>query len=155
MIFKHKPCISSLQIQSNLDLVTNLVIPKTVTKSRVVTKFMVDTWWVSNIFKSNQDFKTMIYSKIIICLSVFQEQIFYYKLGNQMTPFFHEHESITFMSKEAFHKQIFHHKLSNLMASLFHAHNFYVQRSLLSTNLPSQIKQFNGFVLSWTQAHNL
>ena len=90
----------------------------------------------------------MIYSKIIICLSVFQEQIFYYKLGNQMTPFFHEHESITFMSKEAFHKQIFHHKLSNLMASLFHAHNFYVQRSLLSTNLPSQIKQFNGFVLS-------
>ena len=62
----------------------------------------------------------MIYSKIIICLSVFQEQIFYYKLGNQMTPFFHEHESITFMSKEAFHKQIFHHKLSNLMASFFH-----------------------------------
>ena len=91
----------------------------------------------------------MIYSKIIICLNVFQEQIFYYKLGNQqMTPFFHEHESITFMSKEAFHKQIFHHKLSNLMASLFHAHNFYVQRSLLSTNLPSQIKQFNGFTLS-------
>ena len=91
------------EIQLNLDLVTNLVIPKTVTKSRVVTKFMVDTWWVSNIFKSNQDFKTMIYSKIIICLSVFQEQIFYYKLGNQMTPFFHEHESITFMSKEVFY----------------------------------------------------
>ena len=64
----------------------------------------------------------LIYSKIIICLSVFQEQIFYYKLGNQMTPFFHEHESITFMSKEAFHKQIFHHKLSNLMASFFHDH---------------------------------
>ena len=64
----------------------------------------------------------MIYSTIIICLGVFQEQIFYYKLGNQMTPFFHEHESITFMSKEAYHKQIFHHKLSNLMASFFHEH---------------------------------
>jgi hypothetical protein len=61
----------------------------------------------------------MIYSKIIICLSVFQEQIFYYKLGNQMTAFLHEHESITFMSKEAFHKQIFHHKLSNSMSKNF------------------------------------
>ena len=40
-------------VQSNLDLVTNLVIPKTVTKSRVVTKFMVHTYGVSNITKSN------------------------------------------------------------------------------------------------------
>ena len=30
-----------------------------------------------------------------------------------MIAFFYEHESITFMSKEAFHKQIFHYKLSN------------------------------------------
>ena len=37
-----------------------------------------------------------------------------------MTPFFHGHESITFMSKEVFHKQILHHKLRNLMASFFH-----------------------------------
>ena len=60
----------------------------------------------------------MIYSKIIICLNVFQEQIFYYKLGNQqMTSFFHEHESITFMSKEAFHKQMFHHKLRVAISS--------------------------------------
>ena len=41
------------RIQLNLDLVTNLVIPKTVTKSRVVTKFMVHTYGVSNITKSN------------------------------------------------------------------------------------------------------
>ena len=44
-------------MQSNLDLVTNLVIPKTVTKSRVVTKFMVHTYGVSNISKSNYDFE--------------------------------------------------------------------------------------------------
>ena len=68
----------------------------------------------------------MIYSKIIICLSVFQEQIFYYKLGNQMTPsfhehaFFHDHEPITFTSKEVIYQQNSHHKLSNLMALFFH-----------------------------------
>ena len=73
-----------------------------------------------------------------------------------MTPFFHEHESVTFMSKEAFHKQIFHHKLSNLMASLFHAHNFYVQRSLLSTNLSLQIRQLGTvIVLNFKSAQNL
>ena len=33
-----------------------------------------------------------------------------------MASFFHDHEPITFMSKEIFYQQIFHHKLSNLMA---------------------------------------
>ena len=47
---RRNPCI-----QSNLDLVTNLVVPKTVTKSRVVTKFIVldNTYGISNISKSN------------------------------------------------------------------------------------------------------
>ena len=96
---------------------TNLVTLKNVTKSRFVTKFMVCSCGVSINSKFYREFKTMIYSKIIICLSVFQEQIFYYKSGNQMTPFFHEH-----VSEDSYHKQIFHHKLSNLMASFFHDH---------------------------------
>ena len=53
-------------IQSNLDLVTNLVTPENVTKSRFVTKFMVCPYGVSINSKFYGEFKTMIYSKNII-----------------------------------------------------------------------------------------
>ena len=45
--------VLTFDVQSNLDLVTNLVIPKTVTKSRVVTELMVHAHGVSNISKYN------------------------------------------------------------------------------------------------------
>ena len=117
------------RIQSNLDLVTNLVIPKTVTKSRVVTKFMVDTWWVSNIFKSKQDFKTDLFKNhhLSQCFSRTNLLLQIRQSNDSILSWtwvhnFYVQRSILCLSNESFHKQIFHLKSCNLMASFFHDH---------------------------------
>ena len=46
-----------------------------------------------------------------------------------MASFVHDHEPISFMSKEVIYQQIFHHKLSNLMALFFHEHEFITFKS--------------------------
>ena len=72
-------------------------------------------WFIqksSKINQSNGFILSWTWTIRFYVLRSFHEQIFHHKLSNQIAPFFHEHESIIFMSKNIFHEEIFHHKLS-------------------------------------------